>query len=111
MSRAAPTMKTEAVSPSPVFIVGAARLIRSEEHTSELQSQSNLVRRLLLEKKYKPASSISPHLQRRPYFRPPPYSQRCSTCLVRLRRPRIARVREPDTDGWRRHHASRATSY
>src|SRR2546430_7057331 len=53
MSRAAPTMKTEAVSPSPVFIVGAARLIRSEEHTSELQSQSNLVRRLLLEKKYR----------------------------------------------------------
>src|SRR2546430_11491182 len=29
----------------------AARLIRSEEHTSELQSQSNLVCRLLLEKK------------------------------------------------------------
>src|SRR5688572_31875781 len=32
-------------------IVGAA--IRSEEHTSELQSQSNLVCRLLLEKKKK----------------------------------------------------------
>src|SRR2546430_7124878 len=32
---------------------------RSEEHTSELQSQSNLVCRLLLEKK-KPSSSISP---------------------------------------------------
>src|SRR5205085_5911248 len=30
------------------------RLVRSEEHTSELQSQSNLVCRLLLEKK-KPA--------------------------------------------------------
>src|SRR5688572_32302219 len=29
----------------------AAELIRSEEHTSELQSQSNLVCRLLLEKK------------------------------------------------------------
>src|SRR2546430_137829 len=29
------------------------RLIRSEEHTSELQSQSNLVCRLLLEKKKK----------------------------------------------------------
>src|SRR2546427_7565606 len=28
-----------------------ARLLRSEEHTSELQSQSNLVCRLLLEKK------------------------------------------------------------
>src|SRR2546430_12540225 len=31
---------------------------RSEEHTSELQSQSNLVCRLLLEKKNKPAISI-----------------------------------------------------
>src|SRR2546430_6902601 len=30
---------------------GAARVQRSEEHTSELQSQSNLVCRLLLEKK------------------------------------------------------------
>src|SRR2546430_10823690 len=30
---------------------------RSEEHTSELQSQSNLVCRLLLEKKKKPTSS------------------------------------------------------
>src|SRR2546430_3232194 len=30
---------------------GLARLCRSEEHTSELQSQSNLVCRLLLEKK------------------------------------------------------------
>src|SRR2546430_13452213 len=30
---------------------GKARLGRSEEHTSELQSQSNLVCRLLLEKK------------------------------------------------------------
>src|SRR2546430_12936931 len=31
----------------------ASRLMRSEEHTSELQSQSNLVCRLLLEKKKK----------------------------------------------------------
>src|SRR5438270_2083120 len=30
-----------------------SRLLRSEEHTSELQSQSNLVCRLLLEKKKK----------------------------------------------------------
>src|SRR2546430_5004811 len=33
-------------------VTGAAR-VRSEEHTSELQSQSNLVCRLLLEKKKK----------------------------------------------------------
>src|SRR2546427_3709055 len=31
--------------------IGAQPLLRSEEHTSELQSQSNLVCRLLLEKK------------------------------------------------------------
>src|SRR2546430_4263833 len=34
-------------------IVGRVRAPRSEEHTSELQSQSNLVCRLLLEKKKK----------------------------------------------------------
>src|SRR2546430_2792213 len=42
------------------------RLLRSEEHTSELQSQSNLVCRLLLEKKkYQPRSPspvIPPYL-------------------------------------------------
>src|SRR2546430_7534315 len=32
-------------------IAGAVEQLRSEEHTSELQSQSNLVCRLLLEKK------------------------------------------------------------
>src|SRR2546430_12687970 len=36
------------------------RLHRSEEHTSELQSQSNLVCRLLLEKKTTP--TIQPHI-------------------------------------------------
>src|SRR2546430_8178971 len=34
-----------------------AHLVRSEEHTSELQSQSNLVCRLLLEKKKKQIST------------------------------------------------------
>src|SRR2546430_15437963 len=34
---------------------------RSEEHTSELQSQSNLVCRLLLEKKKKKQRHIPPH--------------------------------------------------
>src|SRR2546427_9227492 len=38
---------------------------RSEEHTSELQSQSNLVIRLLLEKKkQKPFITLSPHSSR-----------------------------------------------
>src|SRR2546427_5049310 len=48
-------LTTAAPTPSHVWIVpasgGTAR--RSEEHTSELQSQSNLVCRLLLEKKKK----------------------------------------------------------
>src|SRR2546430_8042310 len=43
----------------PAVIYGHGRDTRSEEHTSELQSQSNLVCRLLLEKK-KTNSSISP---------------------------------------------------
>src|SRR2546430_11876286 len=41
-----PTINYE--NPDPQLMVGG---IRSEEHTSELQSQSNLVCRLLLEKK------------------------------------------------------------
>src|SRR5688572_33221628 len=36
----------------------AAQGLRSEEHTSELQSQSNLVCRLLLEKKKKPKKQV-----------------------------------------------------
>src|SRR2546427_2141075 len=44
---------------TPVFAPG----VRSEEHTSELQSQSNLVCRLLLEKKKK-KKSMSKRLQR-----------------------------------------------
>src|SRR2546427_6409937 len=38
---------------APVHVAGASKRSRSEEHTSELQSQSNLVCRLLLEKKKK----------------------------------------------------------
>src|SRR2546430_4651614 len=36
---------------APVGLERIGRVVRSEEHTSELQSQSNLVCRLLLEKK------------------------------------------------------------
>src|SRR2546430_13328222 len=39
---------------------GDATVSRSEEHTSELQSQSNLVCRLLLEKKKKEQTSANP---------------------------------------------------
>src|SRR3712207_6865815 len=54
-------------SPSPVPVspcqphflyVGYARLTRSEEHTSELQSRQYLVCRLLLEKKTKQAQRL-----------------------------------------------------
>src|SRR2546430_6761066 len=45
---------------------GAGRILRSEEHTSELQSQSNLVCRLLLEKKKRErTSSTSSRLRAR----------------------------------------------
>src|SRR2546430_12415472 len=40
---------------------GMPRVIRSEEHTSELQSQSNLVCRLLLEKKKKIQLANTPY--------------------------------------------------
>src|SRR5256886_4105027 len=45
-------------------IVGRSNIVgrpmRSEEHTSELQSQSNLVCRLLLEKKKTPSTGTDP---------------------------------------------------
>src|SRR2546430_13033206 len=45
---------------------GGRRILRprSEEHTSELQSQSNLVCRLLLEKKKQIPPQLSEHLER-----------------------------------------------
>src|SRR5256885_1528553 len=51
----------QAMAPYPVHAVvrtasGDATLIRSEEHTSELQSPCNLVCRLLLEKKTLPTA-------------------------------------------------------
>src|SRR5256886_2969006 len=84
--------------------------IRSEEHTSELQSQSNLVCRLLLEKKKtshrqggspRPPrfdAAVSPHRQRQPtrvcggveHVRPAPHSpaRHSHTVSVRARSPR-----------------------
>src|SRR2546430_7660145 len=41
------------------YLAQAFRFARSEEHTSELQSQSNLVCRLLLEKKKKHSMGIT----------------------------------------------------
>src|SRR2546430_13111030 len=45
-------------APRPSTISPPSSTIRSEEHTSELQSQSNLVCRLLLEKKKKERWSL-----------------------------------------------------
>src|SRR5688572_32768633 len=45
--------------PLPSATCSDSDLTRSEEHTSELQSQSNLVCRLLLEKKKSHASRVS----------------------------------------------------
>src|SRR2546430_16881520 len=50
--------------PGPISAVGVVAfviLVRSEEHTSELQSQSNLVCRLLLEKKKKKKGIVMAH--------------------------------------------------
>src|SRR2546430_9272375 len=71
---------SENAAAAPVCVLGAAA--RSEEHTSELQSQSNLVCRLLLEKKKKvnltsmesvstssPAHSVYTGWPSPPYFR------------------------------------------
>src|SRR2546430_13198730 len=43
---------------APMVVFGWAEQVRSEEHTSELQSQSNLVCRLLLEKKKKKGKHV-----------------------------------------------------
>src|SRR2546430_4970854 len=52
--------KDEAVARAQKFLSDEKKIaLRSEEHTSELQSQSNLVCRLLLEKKKKTGSPRS----------------------------------------------------
>src|SRR2546430_7417511 len=53
----APVLHITVQSDNPEFLRVMTELLeRSEEHTSELQSQSNLVCRLLLEKKKNPKS-------------------------------------------------------
>src|SRR5205085_8594215 len=47
------SVPSKTTSPASIRPGGAMSRMRSEEHTSELQSQSNLVCRLLLEKKKK----------------------------------------------------------
>src|SRR5688572_32478141 len=49
----APSAESSTIPPKPTRAATGSSAGRSEEHTSELQSQSNLVCRLLLEKKKK----------------------------------------------------------
>src|SRR5256886_8912024 len=51
------TLNGESETPKPALLTSG--FTRSEEHTSELQSQSNLVCRLLLEKKKNTAASTA----------------------------------------------------
>src|SRR2546430_7105229 len=61
-SRLAPALAAAAARGGPVAIVTDGAIAdRSEEHTSELQSQSNLVCRLLLEKKKKTSRGRREH--------------------------------------------------
>src|SRR2546430_10313024 len=52
---------TNLVDDSHILWLRSCRQARSEEHTSELQSQSNLVCRLLLEKKNTTSRRLSLH--------------------------------------------------
>src|SRR5688572_32555125 len=64
-----PEAAKHALATAGVTITTSRSLVivtRSEEHTSELQSQSNLVCRLLLEKKKTKPPSIHPRPQRPP---------------------------------------------
>src|SRR6266511_4451442 len=50
---------------APITVCGNAVAVRSEEHTSELQSRENLVCRLLLEKKKKTKNTQHVHVYRK----------------------------------------------
>src|SRR3712207_8066904 len=60
--------------PQPTMRMRATLTVRSEEHTSELQSRQYLVCRLLLEKKKKPASPPALPLYLYPFLIPSPIS-------------------------------------
>src|SRR2546430_3780976 len=72
--------------------IGVRRQARSEEHTSELQSQSNLVCRLLLEKKKEKGCGRVSAARRLATKRPPPATVRLHHDFLRLRRARSVLV-------------------
>src|SRR5256886_11662965 len=57
-----PMMVISRTLPWSTSDMNCEKLTRSEEHTSELQSQSNLVCRLLLEKKYSRSNRVPAEL-------------------------------------------------
>src|SRR4029434_9059142 len=61
--------------------------VRSEEHTSELQSHLNLVCRLLLEKRRANLCTPGPHEYRMPYSASTPRDTRFTTASTRTERP------------------------
>src|SRR5688572_32665546 len=71
-----PLATIRTVAPSALMVPCASTLIkfRSEDHTSELQSQSNLVCRLLIEKKKKTSFVTSDHINT-PVLPPPSTTQ------------------------------------
>src|SRR5256886_3426421 len=74
------TLNGESETPKPALLTSG--FTRSEEHTSELQSQSNLVCRLLLEKKKNTATSSTRSLRHRLASRSSPFSRRTSARSV-----------------------------
>src|SRR2546422_8440686 len=57
--RTALTLKIDGLDPATLFSPDTSVALRSEEHTSELQSRLHLVCRLLLEKKKKTTTTMS----------------------------------------------------
>src|SRR2546427_7984346 len=79
---------------TPPEKIGSTNAIasRSEEHTSELQSQSNLVCRLLLEKKKKKRDCLNLHrsITRTTLDNPEPPLQRPTAMMLRTHATRAA---------------------
>src|SRR3989475_1767205 len=63
MATSAQTQIDFDVNGADILVLDDVLYTRSEEHTSELQSQSNLVCRLLLEKKKKNKQNVSSHCE------------------------------------------------